>query len=211
MFVDIDNTVYPLVYVSNTSLLPVQSIVPCGDGVTPQYIKDEEELERLASLQLRDSLVRGLGVSEQLQAVLDSETTPNDTRAPSVISRESSAAPKSLFFTNTVYHHRDSGIDISTSGSSLPVDHQYTVDSRNLSSTTATQLHTLPGAPYHHLNYSNSKTNSTSNHYLLPSTRPQGCNHGLGNNPQHHTTSVKSLTAAYNRPPCAFGNRCVIV
>ena len=175
--------------------------------MVPQYIKDEEELERLASLQLRDSLVRGLGVSEQLQAALDSETTPNDTRAPSVISRESSAAPKSLFFTNSFYHHRDSCIDMSTSGSSLPTDHQYTVGSHSTSSTTATQPHTLPGAPHYHPNYNNSKTTSTSSHYLLPSKRSQGCNHQLGNNPQHCTTSVKSLSAAYNRPSCAFGNR----
>lgn len=48
----------------------MQPIVPYGEGVSPQVIRDDEELERLAGMQLRDSLVRGLGVSNQLHASL---------------------------------------------------------------------------------------------------------------------------------------------
>lgn len=43
-----------------------------GRGPIPQNIEDEEELERLAGLQLRDSIVRGMGVSEHFRTMLES-------------------------------------------------------------------------------------------------------------------------------------------
>ena len=46
----------------------------CGNRVTsPQNISEEEELQRLAGLQIRESLIRGMGVSEQLRTMLESQ------------------------------------------------------------------------------------------------------------------------------------------
>ena len=40
---------------------------------SPQNISEEEELQRLAGLQIRESLIRGMGVSEQLRTMLESQ------------------------------------------------------------------------------------------------------------------------------------------
>ena len=90
--------------------------MPYGEGVSPQVIRDEEELQRLAGLQLRDNLVRGLGVSEQLQVALETSERPGSSAAP--------AQPQ--FFTHTV-----------DQGSHPPPDPH---------TTLTTPLHTLPGS-----------------------------------------------------------------
>ena len=41
--------------------------------VCPQNINDEEELQRLASLQIRETIIRGMGMSEQLRTMLESQ------------------------------------------------------------------------------------------------------------------------------------------
>ncbi len=175
--------------------------MPCGDGVAPQSIREEDELERLAGLQLRDSLVRGMGVSEQLQAVLASGTaaTSYDTRELSIISRGSSVVSKSVFYSSHSYPH-DSGIEESTSGVSLPPDGCYGTESSH-SLLSSTPLHCLPGSNYFQLdNTCNSKVSYSG---LLKRHYKQGI-------PGQHSSSAtptKSLTAAYNRPSCAFGNR----
>ena len=53
--------------------------MPSYDGSTsdspvcPQNINDEEELQRLASLQVRETIIRGMGMSEQLRTMLESQ------------------------------------------------------------------------------------------------------------------------------------------
>ena len=107
--------------------------MPYGEGVSPQVIRDEEELQRLAGLQLRDNLVRGLGVSEQLQVALETSERPGSSAAP--------AQPQ--FFTHTVYH--DSGVDVSYRRTSLPPD-QGSHPPPDPHTTLTTPLHTLPGS-----------------------------------------------------------------
>ena len=46
-------------------------VLPYVDMITPQEIKVEEEMERLAGMKLRDDLVKELGISEQVHASLD--------------------------------------------------------------------------------------------------------------------------------------------
>ena len=169
--------------------------------MSPQAIRDEEELERLAGLQLRDSLVRGLGVSEQLQAVLDTDPTPSTTRAPSALSIKDSTTSNPLFYTSHIYH-QDSGIDDSLSGASSSTEQCYSTyladSASNLFATTP--LSSLPGSRYQLGHLSNPPAHGLTKRYQGQS-RPA----------QNTTASVKSLSAAYNRPACAFGNRCVVV
>lgn len=40
---------------------------------TPQNINEEEELQRLAGLQVRESMIKGMGMSEQLKTILESQ------------------------------------------------------------------------------------------------------------------------------------------
>ena len=143
----------------------MQVLLPYGEGICPLHISEEEELERLAGLQLRDSLVRGLGVGEHLQVSLDQMTTPSAIRPPSSMCpctnatnnnyydsddrpamQHQQAAP-SAFFTHVVYRDRiDSDIDTSQSGSSLPTETENTVVTSVTNSTDSTPLHSLPGA-----------------------------------------------------------------
>ena len=142
-----------------------------------------------------------MGVSEQLQAVLASGTAPTtyDTRELSIISRGSSVVSKSVFYSSHSYPH-DSGIEESTSGVSLPPDGCYGTESSH-SLLSSTPLHCLPGSNYFQLdNTCNSKVSYSG---LLKRHYRQGI-------PAQHSSSAtptKSLTAAYNRPSCAFGNR----
>ena len=120
------------------------SIIPLSEGVSPQKIRDDEELQRLAGLQLRDSLVRGLGVSEQLQSILDDRDSERADTAMSTRPQSTNSNPaKSLFFTNTVFH--DSGVGTSLSHSSFPSEHSHTYGT-----TDSTLLHTLPGSTSSH-------------------------------------------------------------
>lgn len=145
--------------------LDMQVLLPYGEGICPLHISEEEELERLAGLQLRDSLVRGLGVGEHLQVSLDQMTTPSATRPPSsmcpctnatnyyydsddrpAMQHQQAAAP-SAFFTHVVYRdHIDPDINASQSGSSLPNETENTVITSVTNSTDSTPLHSLPGA-----------------------------------------------------------------
>ena len=68
-------------------IAPLKYLQPRNTGekheneTLPQNIREEEEIERLAGLQLRESLVRGLGVTEQLQQLFEScavQQTPQD-------------------------------------------------------------------------------------------------------------------------------------
>lgn len=110
--------------------LSFQLLVPYGVEVSPQTIREEEELERLAGLQWRDSLVRGLGISEQLSALLNS-----GNREKHCVSRNAPQQPdsdsKALFFTHTVFH--DSS-------------HTHSSEQANPLPPTTTALHTLPGS-----------------------------------------------------------------
>lgn len=83
-------------------------------------------------MQLRDSLVRGLGVSEQIHTIIDTTTSCSESEQSRAISRclphrpDSSASiagsrPRSVFFTHTVYH--DSSMGTSFSRPSLPAEH----------------------------------------------------------------------------------------
>lgn len=46
-------------------------VEPHVDLATPQEIREEEEIERLASMKLRDNLIKKMGIFEQVQASLD--------------------------------------------------------------------------------------------------------------------------------------------
>ena len=169
--------------------------------MAPQSIRDEDELERLAGLQLRDSLVRGMGVSEQLKAVLeyDAAAITYNTREPLIISRGSSAVSKAILYSNHSYPH-DSGIEDSVSGVSLPPDHDSSyVPESSHSLLGSTLLNSLPGS-----NYFQPDQNSKLSYSGLLKRHYRQSIHAA-----HHSSSTptKSLTAAYNRPSCAFGNR----
>ena len=84
----------------------------------PEAIHDEEELERLAGLQLRDNLVRGMGVSEQVRVVLESQPGSRaETPAPPPVGTVKGASESNtdvggggVFFTQaflqeTPHHH----------------------------------------------------------------------------------------------------------
>lgn len=118
-------------------------MVPYGEGVTPQIIREEDELERLAGMQLRDSLVRGLGVSDQLQASLNTGTRCHLTQSTSFTDPCHQQATPNLFTSRyLVSHEQTTGMS-----HSVPVTHHTPIDheQRLLGTTKTTPLHTLPG------------------------------------------------------------------
>ena len=115
-----------------------EGIVPYGTGVSPQRIRDDEELERLTGMQLRDSLVRSLGVSEQLQVALSLEDEAAESRPGTGLSAPQKPLP---LFPLT----GDSGGGVthsylSTHSERLAPSQPPTLDS--------TPLHSLPGAAH---------------------------------------------------------------
>ncbi len=200
---------------------PLQSIVPYGADVAPLVIRDEEELERLAGLQLRDNLIRGLGVSEHLHAIID--TGAGDSDPSRAVSRfqahrpDSSASmagtrPTSVFVTHTHYH--DSGVRTSYSHSSLPPEHPIPFI------TDTTPHHALPG--HTHMRLSAQSLGRTPGGLANPATthfalgyrsrfgpagddtlhhhlhRPQRHPPQLLPNPQHFGLSIISAPAQLN-------------
>ena len=104
-------------------------------------IRDEEELERLAGLQLRDSLVRGLKVSEQIQASLKGGLHPSYSTS----SVDAALNPtKSSMFACRYHLNQEQNPDATCS-----IKHHYTpseYEQRMLGMTRATPLHSLPGS-----------------------------------------------------------------
>ena len=198
-----------------------QVLLPYGEGICPLHISEEEELERLAGLQLRDSLVRGLGVGEHLQVSLDQMTTPSATRPPSSMcpctnydndddrpstaTQHQQAAPPA-FFTHVVYQdHSDSDIDASQSGSSLPTENTAITSVTN--STDSTPLHSLPGAgPGRPPERGGPGIHSNSHHLLHHHHANRSHSYSLGSGSPAQYASVNSLSAAYHRPTYAFGS-----
>lgn len=131
--------------------------------------------------------MRGLGVSEQIQAVLDMDPTPSPTRAPSVV--------PPLFSSHHSSFQPDSGIDVTTSGASIPTEGSYPAESGLLNFTS---LNSLPGSSYFQLGSSSSKA---SYHSLLKRQSLQG--------KYSYPASARSPSATYVRPVCAQGNRYV--
>ena len=70
-------------------------------------IQEEEELERLAGLQLRESLVRGMGVSEQVRVALESQPSSRAvTPSGPPVRANCESAENPHYFTQT-YLHQD--------------------------------------------------------------------------------------------------------
>lgn len=91
--------------------------------------------------------MRGLGVSEQVQSMLDDQESKRADTAVSTRPQSTSSNPaQPLFFTNTVFHDSGVGTTLSQS-SSFPSEHSHT-----FGTTDSTPSHALPG--------------STSTHYL---------------------------------------------
>ena len=67
-------------------------------SAVPEAITDEEEVERLASLQLRDRLLRGLGMFDQIQQLLQKNgpPTPDPTQQSTEANQHNSGVGKSL-------------------------------------------------------------------------------------------------------------------
>lgn len=106
-----------------------QSIVPVGGDVVPTAIFELEELERLASLQMRDRLVRGLDLPHHLTALL----TPRQLAIP---------LPSSI-----LPPHSDSGVVLSASEESVPPNRPVTSDTSHYTlPIDTTHPHTLPGS-----------------------------------------------------------------
>ena len=162
------------------------AIVPCSERVVPQSFTDEEELERLAGLQQRDSLVRGLGVSEQLQSMISSESKPS-SRAPSALPLESShnsTAPFSAgYFTEQLYGNPsiDAVYSRSSASSELIASEPHIL----MTSTDATPLTTMPGLMFHHLSSrrpQHSYTNAASKYmYQATTSHSAGFKYTHGN------------------------------
>ena len=142
--------------------------MPYGEGVAPLSIREEEELERLAGLQLRDSLVRGLRVSEQLQASLGICPTNSNS------SVQSTATKSDLF--SCRYHTQ-------TLDPSKVIDYEQ----RALGLTRATPLHHLPGSMKRSSNESSASTSTLNlthaNHW--PPTKPHLPRHHLAKPSSH--------------------------
>ena len=186
----------------------LQQSLPYGEGISPLRISDEEELERLAGLQLRDSLVRGLGVSEQLQISLDQMSS---SRPPSTMPSDPAPRPHPqagpMFFTHVVHNKQnDSGVDESHSSSSLPSESNVLMSVTN--STDCTPLHCLPGvrpkAGHEAGPGPSGKPGGITSQNLQAGKRSHSYSLGYGYAPQH--TSMNSLSAAYHRPTYAFGS-----
>ena len=143
--------------------------------MVPEPIRDDEELERLAAMQLRDSLVRGLGVSEHLHASLKDESTQRITTPSSVLRSTSfNRSAQSNFFSH-IFHPTHG--DIIQTGSFSTHQHPYssTLDKvqpfltggASLPSNTKTSPGTLPTNPRithfkkrHHMHNSSHSLNS---------------------------------------------------
>ncbi len=170
-------------------------------------IRDEEELERLAGLQLRDSLVRSLGVSEQLHAVVDTATTASDSDASRALSRSHTHGPRpvstasvagtrpgSVFLMHTVYH--DSGVGSSFSQSFLPAEHSNPVTS------DTTPHHSLPGYTSSHLHKSLGRTPGGTSDTAAAYFARSGYRNGCGLPVQRGTgTGHQYLSRPQQRPP----------
>lgn len=114
--------------------------VPYGEGVSPLAIREEEELERLAGLRLRDSLVRGLMVSDQLQASIKKGCCAQP-------GMDSAPQQPNIFTTNCKYF-QEAGQGIAMGiASSVPIAHHTPCDyeQRLVETTKTTPLHALPG------------------------------------------------------------------
>lgn len=165
-------------------------MVPYGEGISPQTIREEDELERLAGMQLRDSLVRGLGLSDQLQVTLK-----NGFCSHFIQSEAGAQPPKSNLFTCRYHLDHEQNPGAATT-SSLSVKHHTPSEheQRLLGMARATPLHSLPGT------LSTVKMNESSalgqpqqqNHW--PTSK-----HTLHQRRQAHT-SVQSLSATYYKP-----------
>lgn len=153
------------------------TLVPYGEGVAPLSIRDEEELERLAGLQLRDSLVRGLRVSEQLQASLKCGVCPANSNS----SVQSTATKSDLF--SCRYHTQ-----------TLEPSKTSDYEQRVLGLTRATPLHLLPGSMKRSSNESSASTSTLNvthtNHW--PATKP--------NLPRRHHAAHHSTSGAQCKP-----------
>lgn len=159
-------------------------------------IRDEEELERLAGLQLRDSLVRGLKVSEQLQASLKGGVCP----AHSACSVDSAPQPTDLFACR--YHTNQ---EQNPEGACSVKHHaSYEYEQRMLGMTRTTPLHNLPGS------VSSVQLNHESS-TLLHSSKAQ-LNHWSNSKPNlhrryHARNSVQSTSATFCKPSPSRHNR----
>ena len=180
--------------------------MPYGEGISPLRISDEEELERLAGLHLRDSLVRGLGVSEQLQVSLDqmsSSRPPSEMPSAPVPQLHPQAGP--MFFTHIVHNEcSDSGVDESHSNSSLYSESNLLLSVTN--STDSTPLHSLPGVRAKAGHEAGPGPSGKLGGITLQNLRAgkKSFSYNLGCGSQH--TPMNCLSAAYHRPNYAFGN-----
>ncbi len=170
-----------------------------GDGITPLAIRDEEELERLAGLQLRDSLVRGLGVSEHLQASLKGGVCP-------AYSASSVDSAKSDLFTCRYHLNQEHNPEaIKHHLSHTPSEYEQRV----LGMTRTTPLHNLP--------LPESLSTAPESCTLLQPPKPQLNNwpnskpnlHSLHRRCYHTHNSMQSSSAPQYKPSPSRPNRFV--
>ena len=137
----------------------------CGNRVTsPQNISEEEELQRLAGLQVRESLIRGMGVSEQLRTMLESQPSsriqtplPPKEGAPNPHQGESNQFFSQAFVQESprTYGDPDSTISqpfLHISHPPLPCDKSfiaYSSPDHRGGIPSGTTLHQLPGYRLH--------------------------------------------------------------
>ena len=101
-----------------------------GRSPIPQNIEDEEELERLAGLQLRDSIVRGMGVSEHFRTMLESQPSSRVQTPLPHCTRQNRTNPTNgegnAFFTQTFIQespHNPTGLESALSQPFLHIPH----------------------------------------------------------------------------------------
>lgn len=111
-------------------------ILPYGTGVSPQAIREDEELERLAGMQLRDSLVRGLGVTEQLQASLVLTSRPPSTYCNYTNQGENSRGLDPIIC-------RTESLTFSIKNSGIPIPLDYVNQQQPLSIKDCTHFHSF--------------------------------------------------------------------
>lgn len=112
---------------------PLQPLLTYSEGVSPLAIMEEEELERLAGLQLRDSLVRGLKVSEQFQASMKGGV--HQAHSVDSVPLPLQATTSDLFTCRYHTHQERS-----------PTECPAKPEQRMLGMTRTTPLHSLPGS-----------------------------------------------------------------
>lgn len=173
--------------------------------VDSQSICEEEELERMAGLQVRDTLVRGMGMQEQLRALLDScPSSRLQTPMPCTHSEDlPSYQDRSTFFAQSYLQDTTNALSYHDTIMSHPgptLSHPDTT----ISHPSTTVSH--PSTTVSHLAITNTSS-PTLDHSALSQPLLYGNRHTPSYMGLHHSRGLPNCPTIHNLPTYQFNPR----